>query len=228
MRISSVKKTAKNHLSGNWGKAILTLVVFGVLQGLIYMLLNVPVDKHYTGTIFPSSKQQELIPGGVLTVIEVISAIINTLLGYGLISYFLKLIRKEEKSLSDLFNYFKSGHQFIRAFLVGFFVTLFTVLWTLLLIIPGIIKSIAYSQVGYILKDYPEMKALDAITLSRRMMDGYKWKFFLLGLSFIGWGLLVIITFGLALFYVAPYFYTSQAQFYAEVKEAYEEKKETI
>ncbi|UPM55879.1 DUF975 family protein [Gottfriedia acidiceleris] len=228
MRISSIKKTAKNRLSGNWGKAILTLVVFGVFEGLIYMLLNGPVNYHYTGSIFLDLDQQDLIPGGIQIVIEIITAIINTLLGYGLLVYFLKLIRDEEKSISDLFFYFKSGHQFIRGIIVGFLVTLFTVLWTVLLIIPGIIKSIAYSQVGYILKDYPEMNAIDAITLSRRMMDGYKWKFFLLGLSFIGWVLLVIITFGLALFYVAPYFYTSQAQFYAEVKEAYEEKKETI
>lgn len=228
MRISSIKKTAKSRLSGNWGKAILTLVVFGVLQGLIYMLLNGPVNYHYTGSLFLDMDQQDLIPGGIQTVIEIITAILNTLLGYGLLVYFLKLIRAEEKSISDIFFYFKSGHQFIRGIIVGFLVTLFTVLWTLLLIIPGIIKSIAYSQVGYILKDFPEMNALDAITLSRRMMDGYKWKFFLLGLSFIGWGLLVIITFGLALFYVAPYFYTSQAQFYAEVKEAYEAKNETI
>ncbi|MEH7348352.1 DUF975 family protein [Gottfriedia acidiceleris] len=228
MRISSIKKTAKSRLSGNWGKAILTLVVFGVLQGLIYMLLNGPVNYHYTGSLFLDLDQQDLIPGGIQTVIEIITAILNTLLGYGLLVYFLKLIRAEEKSISDIFFYFKSGHQFIRGIIVGFLVTLFTVLWTLLLIIPGIIKSIAYSQVGYILKDFPEMNALDAITLSRRIMDGYKWKFFLLGLSFIGWGLLVIITFGLALFYVAPYFYTSQAQFYAEVKEAYEAKNETI
>ncbi|MEH7512809.1 DUF975 family protein [Gottfriedia acidiceleris] len=228
MRISSIKKTAKSRLSGNWGKAILTLVVFGVLQGLIYMLLNGPVNYHYTGSLFLDLDQQDLIPGGIQTVIEIITAILNTLLGYGLLVYFLKLIRAEEKSISDIFFYFKSLHQFIRGIIVGFLVTLFTVLWTLLLIIPGIIKSIAYSQVGYILKDFPEMNALDAITLSRRIMDGYKWKFFLLGLSFIGWGLLVIITFGLALFYVAPYFYTSQAQFYAEVKEAYEAKNETI
>ncbi|PET47002.1 hypothetical protein CN514_20255 [Bacillus sp. AFS001701] len=228
MRISSIKKTAKNRLSGNWGKAILTLVVFGVLEGLIHLLLNGPVNQHYTGSIFLDLDQQDSIPGVIQSVIEIISAILNTLLGYGLLVYFIKLIRDEEKSISDLFFYFKSGHQFIRGIIVGFLVTLFTLLWTLLLIVPGIIKSIAYSQVGYILKDHPEMGALDAITLSRRMMDGYKWKLFLLWLSFIGWGLLIIITFGLALFYVAPYFSATQAQFYEEVKEAYEGKKETI
>ncbi|PFH82907.1 DUF975 family protein [Bacillus sp. AFS088145] len=229
MRISSIKKTAKNRLSGNWGKAILTLVVFWVVQGLIHMVLNGPVNYHYSGNLFLDPMDDKvIIPAGVQTVIDIITWIVNTLLGFGLIVYFLNLIRDEEKNLSDLFFYFKTGHQFIRGIIVGFLVALFTILWLILLIVPGIIKSIAYSQVGYILKDHPEIGALDAITLSRRMMDGYKWKLFLLWLSFIGWGLLVIITIGLALFYVAPYFSATQAQFYEEVKEAYEGKKETI
>lgn len=72
------------------------------------------------------------------------------------------------------------------------------------------------------------MKPLDAITLSRRMMDGYKWKYFLLHLSFIGWLLLVIITFGIALFYVGPYYYTTVARFYEEVRERYEGNEELV
>ncbi|PEL11101.1 DUF975 family protein [Bacillus sp. AFS017336] len=228
MRISAIKRTAKSRLAGNWGKAILFLVVFVIIEGLLHTVLTGPVNQHYTGTIFPSADEQKLIPAGAQTIIEIISGFVNTLLGYGLIVYFLKIIRDEEKSISDLFYFFKSGHQFIRAILVGFLVVVFTCLWSILLIIPGIIKALAYSQVGYILKDYPDMKPLDAITLSRKMMHGYKWKFFLLGLSFIGWLILIIITIGLASFYVAPYFYATQAQFYQEVKEAYEAKEETI
>ncbi|WP_088072438.1 DUF975 family protein [Gottfriedia luciferensis] len=229
MKISSIKRTAKNRLSGNWGKAILVLVIYGVIQGIIHMLLNGPVNNHYTGNLFlDPTNTTETVPLGVSSVIQIVTTLLNALFSYGLIVYFIKIIRDEEKSFSDLFYYFKSGQQFVRALLVFILVTIFTILWTILLIVPGIIKSLAYSQTGYILKDHPEMKPLDAITLSRRMMDGYKWKLFLLGLSFIGWGILVIITFGLALFYVGPYYYATLAQFYEEVKEAYEEKNETI
>lgn len=227
MRISSIKKTAKERLSGNWGKTILTLIFFSVIQGLIHMIFNGPANLHYHDKLFLLGND-EALPGGPTAIISIITGILSALMGYGLSVYLLKLIRGEERGLSDLFYYFKSGHQFVRGTITTVLVTVFVILWTLLLIIPGIIKGIAYSQVTYILKDNPDMKPLDAITLSRRMMDGYKWKYFLLGLSFIGWAILVAITFGIALLYVGPYYYASITQFYEEVKEAYEDKGELI
>jgi uncharacterized membrane protein len=186
-----------------------------------------PFNYHYYGELILFDPEKTL-PGGVEAFIYIMTTFLTSLIGYGTYVFFLKLVRGEVRSYSDLFYYFKNGQQFVRAILVTFFVTLFTVLWSLLLIIPGIIKSLAYSQVGYILKDNPTMKPLDAITLSRRMMDGYKWKLFLLGLSFIGWVFVVIITLGLGVLYVAPYYTTTLAQFHEEIKAAYEEKNETI
>ena len=82
---------------------------------------------------------------------------------------------------------------------------LFTVLWSLLLVIPGIVKSVAYSMTPYILMDQPEISATDALKKSMAMTDGYKWNIFLFDLSFIGWMLLSIITFGIVgIFYVFP------------------------
>ncbi len=64
----------------------------------------------------------------------------------------------------------------------------------------------AYSQVEYILFEQLERKeytgAFSIIRSSRKLMKGYKFKRFTLDLSFIGWFLLVIITFGLAGLYV--------------------------
>ncbi|WP_054657909.1 DUF975 family protein [Apilactobacillus ozensis] len=91
-------------------------------------------------------------------------------------------------------------------------------LWTLLLIIPGIIKGLAYSQAFYIYRDAVDkgehISYMDAITKSRQLMDGHKWEFFVLQLSFIGWFLLVGITFGLAGIYVIPYYRLTIANFY--------------
>ncbi|MDB4205260.1 DUF975 family protein [Polaribacter sp.] len=63
---------------------------------------------------------------------------------------------------------------------------LFTFLWTLLLIIPGIIAVLSYSMTFYILADNNSIGAMEAIDKSKKMMDGYKWKYFCLGLRFIG------------------------------------------
>ena len=105
---------------------------------------------------------------------------------------------------------------------------LFIALWTLLLFIPGIIKSLAYSLTPYIIKDFPELSANEAITLSMKMMKGYKAKLFLLMLSFIGWGILCIFTLGVGLLWLIPYMQTTFAAFYQDVKNEYLSKETAI
>ena len=96
---------------------------------------------------------------------------------------------------------------------------LFLSLWSLLFIIPGIIKAYSYRMVPYILADDPTIGGKDAITLSRQMMDGQKWKTFVLDLSFIGWAILSVFTFGiLGVFYVKPYKCSTDAELYRALK----------
>lgn len=98
---------------------------------------------------------------------------------------------------------------------------LYTFAWTLLLIVPGLIKAFAYAMTPFILNDKPELSADEAIELSMKMMDGHKTALFWLYLTFIGWGILCIFTFGIGYFWLAPYMQASLAQFYEEVKEDY-------
>ena len=96
---------------------------------------------------------------------------------------------------------------------------LFTFLWSLLFIIPGIIKALAYFMTPYILAESKNVPATEALKLSMRMTNGYKGEIFVMGLSFIGWGILTALTGGLlALFYTGPYFGTSFAGLYEELK----------
>ena len=91
----------------------------------------------------------------------------------------------------------------------------FLILWTLLLLIPGLIKSYSYRMVPYILAQEPEISGREAINRSREMMDGQKWNAFVLDLSFILWILLSIVTLGIvAVFYVDPYIYATNAELY--------------
>ncbi|HFI2691899.1 TPA: DUF975 family protein [Streptococcus suis] len=86
----------------------------------------------------------------------------------------------------------------------------------------------AYSQVECILFEQLEreeyMSAYSIIKSSRKLMRGYKFKRFLLDFSFLAWFILVIITFGLAGFYVYPYYYSSQIHFYEAILEDQAEK----
>lgn len=107
---------------------------------------------------------------------------------------------------------------FINSFVATLLVGLFTFLWSLLLIIPGIVKSLAYSMTSYIIADEPGIDALDAIKKSQEMMRGHKMELFMLILSFIGWFLLGAITFGVGMFFVMPYYQTTLANFYLELR----------
>ena len=94
-------------------------------------------------------------------------------------------------------------------------------LWTLLLIIPGIIKIFSYSQTSFIIKDKldsgQQISANEAITESRKLMDGHKAEYFILQLSFLGWVLLGILTIGIANLWVFPYIYTTNANYYRQL-----------
>ena len=45
----------------------------------------------------------------------------------------------------------------------------------------------------YIMAEHPALTANEAITESRRIMDGNKWRLFCLDFSFIGWELLCVL-----------------------------------
>ncbi len=97
---------------------------------------------------------------------------------------------------------------------------LFTFLWTLRFIIPGIIKSFAYAMTPYILADYPQVPATEAIKISMKMTQGHKGEIFIMYLSFIGWMLLSALSFGIVgIFYSFPYINTSIAGLYDELKD---------
>ncbi|MCM1268034.1 MAG: DUF975 family protein [Bacteroidales bacterium] len=110
-------------------------------------------------------------------------------------------------------------HSYKNVVKVMFCRDLYTVLWTLLFIIPGIVKMYQYLMVPYILSETPDMDCREALDKSRDMMDGNKWKAFVLGLSFILWDLLGALTLGIVeVFYVNPYRNLTFAALYDELK----------
>ncbi|OMF26864.1 DUF975 family protein [Paenibacillus sp. FSL H8-0259] len=91
-------------------------------------------------------------------------------------------------------------------------------LWFLLLIIPGIVKSYAYSQVPYILADNPHIGYNRAVELSKQMTRGHKFSMFVLDLSFIGWILLGLLALGIGVLFVQPYINATKAELYLELR----------
>lgn len=185
---SEIRKGAREKLKGNWGTTILAFIIF--------LLILVPISLlPFIGVI------SNIILSGAFT------------LGFAIL--FLNLVRSGKAKFGDLFKGFNNFGKALLAYLLR---SLFILLWGLLLIIPGIIAAIKYSQTFYILADNPNMKAIDAIRESKRMMEGNKWKYFKLQLSFIGWALLSILTLGIGYLWLAQYMYASYALFYEDLK----------
>ena len=87
-----------------------------------------------------------------------------------------------------------------------------------LLIIPGIYWSYCYMQVGYLMAENPYLTTRRAMELSKEMMEGEKWNYFVLQLSFFGWLLLCAFTFGIGGFFLEPYMQATYAEFYAAMR----------
>ncbi len=146
------------------------------------------------------------------------TAIGSIFLGFLVVGYCavnLSFIRTKQARFETLFS---GCSNFVTNFLAYLLVQIFTALWSLLFIIPGIVKACSYSMTCYILNDNPEMSASEAINASKAMMNGHKWEYFVLQLSFIGWYILSAFTFGLLLLYVGPYVNATTAAFYEKVK----------
>jgi uncharacterized membrane protein len=132
----------------------------------------------------------------------------------GFSCYFLNFKRGNSPKPEDLFSGFKNlGGSISLYFIMGIFIFL----WSLLLIIPGIIAGIRYSMSFYALCDNPDSGAMNALHKSKELMKGNKMQLFLLWLSFLGWAVCCIFTFGIGFLWLIPYMTVSMVNFYEQM-----------
>lgn len=192
---------ARDALRGNWPIAVLTGFIASLMGACIATAgggssssnssdrgSSAAIIQDFQITQFWENFGALIMIGVAVLVIWVIATLIISGAGkLGYATFNLNLVDHKEVSLSDLFSQF---HRLGAGFCMNFLLALYTILWTLLFIIPGIIKEYSYAMTPYILAEHPEMTANEAITRSREIMDGNKWRLFCLGFSFIGWNLL--------------------------------------
>ncbi|MGX4599408.1 DUF975 family protein [Faecalimicrobium sp. JNUCC 81] len=83
-----------------------------------------------------------------------------------------------------------------------------------LMYIAFIIFTFAVAQVPYIIIEKDGLGLLEAMSLSIKIMKGNKWKYFVLQLSFLGWGILSVITLGIGFLWLIPYMSLADTNFY--------------
>lgn len=162
----------------------------------------------------------------VLLITIITAALSGIVLGFLLIGvlnvalagYLLQVTNKKLNDTDAFDALYQSGkNAFVPGFVAHILTAVFIFLWSLLLLIPGIIKALAYSQTFYILAENPNMSGVDAITRSRALMQGHKTRLFFLYLSFIGWFILCLLTLGIGYIFLDPYIKVTLAHFYKDI-----------
>lgn len=211
---SELRAQASEQLDGKWG----TFVLMTFLMCVIQVLMQIP---SYIGGLLEVLSPENAMASLSFSNISNILSLLALPLGWGLTVSLLRNHREESVDLENLFDGFRGG-RYTRVFCAMFLVNLFTFLWTLLLIIPGIMKAFSYALTPYILLDEPELTAKQAISRSCEIMQGRRWKLFCLYFSFIGWGILSVLTFGIGFLWLVPYMNASIAAFYEDARAEYE------
>lgn len=128
-----------------------------------------------------------------------------------------KVYLGQKPEVKDLFYGFKD---FKRGFVSYVLMDIYLTLWALITLgIGAIIKTYSYSMTYFLLEENPDLGANEAITLSRKLMDGKKWKLFCLDFSYIGWHLLSVFTLGILTLWITPRVETARYLFFKDVYE---------
>ncbi len=177
-----------------------------------------------SGTTLTAYDLMRYAPSGFEYILGLMLRLMTLMLSVGFIIFALKVWRRRENSIGNLFDGFAILLRIIGLEIV---MGIFIFLWSLLLFIPGIIASLNYSRAIYLLIDHPEMSILDCIRESKRLMTGRKGEYFILALSFLGWMILCsfpvgvspildIISAAIAI-YVTPYIQVTYAGWHDSV-----------
>ena len=168
---------ALDALRGRWKTA--------VLAGLIASLLGANIVSSSDRVISNMSQNTNGDTPGFAGLFSTVIGSGAARLGYA--RFNLNLADGRDAALSDLAS---QKHRLWDGFCMNFLQGLYVALWSLLLFIPGVVKAYSYAMTPYIMAEHPGLTANEAITESRRIMDGNKWRLFCLDLSFLGWELL--------------------------------------
>lgn len=232
---SDYRRIARDSLRGNWGMAVVMVLVMGLIvsfatnmissllsflvpNGLTYAMWGRLTDLPYLAT------SDYLGYGYLITLLTTIivgvpsAFLVDCLVGgglqVGLAAYNINLVqRRPQSAFSTLFGYFQ---YYGRVILLYLFMSLFTFLWSLLFIIPGIIAAYRYALAPYLMAQNPNLTAMEAINQSKQIMNGRKMDLFVLELTFIGWGLLSMLTCGIGTFWLTAYINAAKSAFYLD------------
>ena len=194
-----VKLLAKSQLRGRWGGIVIAMLFTSIIITGPQVIIDIFTLNNNDNANLTVSIMMILLDGAIMLGISI---------------YTLKFIRGKAEFkdiLSGFKNYFKAiGLYFLQVIIIT--------IGLILLIVPGIIFAIKMSQAGFILADDGSKGIIQCLKESWSMMSGRTGEYFILELSFLGWLILSILTFGIGMIFLVPYMNITFGNYYESIK----------
>lgn len=188
-----------------------------MLVALVYVLLTTGLNYAVTAV----TGANDILAGTLSVFLNILVWLFSMVMGVGLAHYTLRLSRREQPAMGDLFESFAFAGRSIG---MNILISVYSFLWALLIVgvyalvvagavllmedavvvsvilialgyiglmIAMIAVVLRYAMSGFALAEDPDAGASAAIRRSVQMMRGNRWKLFVMELSFLGWNILV-------------------------------------
>ena len=197
MENNQIMKEAQESLKGKWGISIAACLIAGVITVMITILGGYLINEDWGGNL--------------------LSLFVTPPIGVGLALFFLNIHSDKKPEIKTIFNPFKDV--WLNSVLAYFMMIVIILIGFILLVIPGVIATLMFSQVFYIIAEDNKIDPYNALVKSKKMMEGNKWKLFKIMLIILLLAVVCILTLGIGFIWLAPYQNAVYAKFYNVLKE---------
>ncbi len=202
-----LKEWAKQKISGNIGNIFIGIGIIFAISLLFSLGVGIV----------------QIIFGETSFITFIVSLVVEFLLvplQIGLNGYMMGFVQNDTFNRDAIFAPYDDTFKIIGASILMSFVIMVGFIF---FIIPGIYLAFSYALVPYLLVTNKDLSITETLELSRKMMNGHKLDLFVLGISFLGWMLLVPCTFGIILIWLYPYMMTATTKFFTDIIDSYNE-----
>lgn len=189
------KRIALKQLNGRWKPAVLAVLLTLAIESILGIAI----------------RKAEL-PAMCTIAVYIITFVMHM----AIVKFFITMSRTPEPVPLSVWT--EGFDMWAKAILTYSWMFLWVSLWSLLFIIPGIIKSYAYSFTPYIVAENKNISVTKALNVSKVMTNGHKMDLFVMDLSFLGWMMLAALTGGIAFLWLAPYMQLAHINAFHDIK----------
>lgn len=233
---SEIRKQARTNLQGKWSSVIVIALIYMAVMfaisfasnfipflSIALLIITVPLEYGLIYSFIKIYRNEKYSYGDLFTSAFNNFAMIWKIVGNQLLKLLVPIILVIVSILilvgGIVFTFIVSNTA------SGSYAT-FTILAIIFLIVGYIlyiaslifllVKELLYVLSYYIMYDNPNMTAKEVVEESEKIMRGQRGKYFCLELSFFGWILLALLTFGIGLIFLMPYMQISIVAFYED------------